>query len=200
MPSGPSLAAIRKIRQPLRKRGNDLAQTPTCRVQSRCPLACRAPCASPWHASILPTKPVNTSALSAHVSSHESIRLTGMKRTIAVALSVLLATCFATGQQQASQTKYKGKVYEVRDNVKAPKLIPAPQENAPEWIDENLLARVSFVVTPDGSVANIKLLKRTRPDFDDYAVRVASSWRFEPATKGGTPVAVRLEGEVRSHD
>ena len=122
-----------------------------------------------------------------------------MKRTVVFALSVLLATCFATGQKQASQTKYKGKVYEVRDDVKAPRLIPAPQERTPEWIDKDLLVRVSFVVTPDGSVANIKLLKRTRPEFDDYAVRVVSGWRFEPATKGGKPVAVRLEGEVRSH-
>jgi len=52
---------------------------------------------------------------------------------------------------------------------------------------------------PDGSVANIRLLKCSKSNFDDFAVGVVSKWKFEPATKDGKPVAVRLETEVRSH-
>lgn len=124
----------------------------------------------------------------------------GMKRTFVFALCVLFATSSATGQKQALQTKYTGKVYEaLRDGVKAPKPVSGPQERTPDWIDKDLRVWVSFVVTPDGSVANIKLLKRSRSDFNDFAVGLVSGWRFEPGTKDGTPVAVRLEAEVRSH-
>jgi TonB family protein len=52
---------------------------------------------------------------------------------------------------------------------------------------------------PDGSVANVQLMKRSASDFDAFAVSVVSKWRFEPATKDGKPVAVRLETEMRSH-
>jgi len=54
-------------------------------------------------------------------------------------------------------------------------------------------------VTPDGSVAQVRLLKHSRPDFDDFATKVVNDWKFEPATKDGEPVAVRLETEMRSH-
>jgi len=48
---------------------------------------------------------------------------------------------------------------------------------------------VYFVVAPNGSVANVKLLRRSTPDFNDFAVSVVSKWKFRPATKDGTPVA-----------
>jgi TonB family protein len=66
-------------------------------------------------------------------------------------------------------------------------------------VDKELKVKVSFVVTPDGSVADIKLLKRSTPEFDDYAVAALRQWKFEPATKDGTPVALRLETEMRAH-
>ena len=55
---------------------------------------------------------------------------------------------------------------------------------------------MSFVVTPDGSVRDIKVVKHLKPDFDSAAVSVVATWRFQPATKAGKPVAVRLETEV----
>jgi TonB family protein len=58
---------------------------------------------------------------------------------------------------------------------------------------------ISFVVAPDGSVADVKLLKHATPDFDNYAINVASTWKFVPATRDGNPVAVRLETEMHSH-
>jgi len=55
------------------------------------------------------------------------------------------------------------------------------------------------VVTPDGSAVDIRLLKRSRPDFDDFALSTISKWKFEPATKDGKPVAVRLQTEMHSY-
>jgi TonB family protein len=74
-------------------------------------------------------------------------------------------------------------------------VVPAPPAN----VKKQLTVRLSFVVTSDGSVSNIRLLKRTKSDFDDFAIGVVSKWKFEPATKDGKPVAVRLEAEVRFH-
>jgi len=55
------------------------------------------------------------------------------------------------------------------------------------------------VVTPDGSAVDNRLLKRSRPDFDDFALSTISKWKFEPATKDGKPVAVRLQTEMHSY-
>jgi len=118
------------------------------------------------------------------------------KRGLA-ALLVLGMTCFAIAQTQTSKTKYT--VYEVRGDVKPPRPISTPVPAPPDDVDKELKVKVSFVVTPDGSVADIKLLKRSTPEFDDYAVAALRQWKFEPATKDGTPVAVRLETEMRSH-
>jgi len=119
------------------------------------------------------------------------------KQTAATALLVLLATCFATNQKQAPKANYT--IYQVGGDVKAPRPISTPVPAPPESVDKQLRVRLSFVVTPDGSVENVQLLKRSTPDFDDFAVNVVSKWRFEPATKDGKPVAVRLETEFRSH-
>ncbi len=106
-------------------------------------------------------------------------------------------TCFAFAQTQTSKTKYT--VYEVRGDVKPPRRVSTPVPAPPDDVDKELKVKVSFVVTPDGSVADIKLLKRSTPDFDNYAVDAVSKWKFEPATKDGVPVAVRLETEMHSH-
>jgi TonB family protein len=86
-----------------------------------------------------------------------------------------------------------------RWRVKAPRPISTPIPAPPADVDKALKVRLSFVVIPDGSVANVRLLKHSTPEFDDFAVAVVSKWRFEPATKDGKPVAVRLETEMRSH-
>ena len=120
-------------------------------------------------------------------------------RGIAAALLILLGTCltFAAGQKQPPNANYT--VYQVGGDVKPPRPLSKPMPPPPAGVDRPLKVRVSFVVAPDGSVGNIRLLKRSRPDFDQFAVSTVSKWRFEPAEKDGKPVAVRLEAEVRSH-
>jgi protein TonB len=112
-------------------------------------------------------------------------------------LFVLLATCFATDQKQTTTANYT--IYQVGGNVTAPRPISTPMSATPDSVDKNLKVYLSFVVMPDGSVTNIRVLRRSKSDLDDFAVNVVSKWRFEPATKNGKPVAVRLETEFRSH-
>jgi TonB family protein len=105
--------------------------------------------------------------------------------------------CAVSGQGQQSKANYT--IYEVGGDVRAPKpintAIPAPPAN----VDKDRKVRLSFVVMPDGSVDRVKLLKRSKSDFDNFAIDVVSKWKFEPATKNGYAVAVRLEADVRSH-
>jgi TonB family protein len=119
------------------------------------------------------------------------------KQGLAVLL-LLGMTCFAVAQTQTSKTKYT--VYEhARSDVKPPRPISTPVPAPPDDVDKELKVKASFVVTPDGSVTDIKLLKRSTPEFDDYEVATLRQWKFEPATKDSTPVALRLETEMRSH-
>src|ERR1700756_5676888 len=126
-----------------------------------------------------------------------SAKLLSVKPAAVATLFVLLATCLATGQTQAPNPNYQ--TYKVGGDVKAPRPISTPTPPPPAGGDKTLKIRLSFVVIENGSVANVRLLKHSTPEFDDFAVAVVSKWRFEPATKDGKPVAVRLETEMRSH-
>jgi TonB family protein len=120
-----------------------------------------------------------------------------VQKRVVTALFVLLATCLSTGQKDLPKANYT--LYQVGGDVKAPRPISAPVPPPPDDVVKSLKVRLSFVVLPDGSVTDIRLLKRSKSDFDDYAVGVVSKWKFEPATKSGNPVAVRLETELNSH-
>lgn len=113
------------------------------------------------------------------------------------ALLFLAVTGFATSEAQTSKATYQ--TYAVGGDVKPPRATSTPIPPAPDSVEKNLKVRLSFLVAPDGSVSQVRLLKRSKPDFDDYAIKVVTGWRFEPATKDGKPVAVRLETELRSH-
>lgn len=103
----------------------------------------------------------------------------------------------AAGQAQTSNANYS--VYQVGGDVMAPRVISAPIPPTPDTIRKNSKVRVSFVVTPDGSVANIRLVKSSETELDSFARSAVSKWKFAPATKAGKPVAVRLETEIKSH-
>jgi TonB family protein len=49
-------------------------------------------------------------------------------------------------------------------------------------------------VLPDGTVADVNILQSLDPKYglDETAVATAQGWRFEPGTRGGEPVAVRI--------
>lgn len=52
--------------------------------------------------------------------------------------------------------------------------------------------RVIFMVEPDGSVREPKVLSSTDPAFEDAALHVVRTWRFEPEMKDGRPVRTRM--------
>jgi TonB family protein len=55
---------------------------------------------------------------------------------------------------------------------------------------------VSIVVTDEGTVRDAQIASGLEKDLDKQALKAVSTWKFEPATKDGKPVAVRIRVEV----
>jgi TonB family protein len=55
---------------------------------------------------------------------------------------------------------------------------------------------VSIVVTDEGTVRDAQIVSGLEKDLDKQALKAVSTWKFEPATKDGKPVAVRIRVEV----
>ena len=74
----------------------------------------------------------------------------------------------------------------------APRLLDKAE---PEYTEEARKAGVSasvhlrFIVAADGTAQDIKVLRGAGFGLDERAVAAVSTWRFQPATKGGTPVS-----------
>ena len=51
---------------------------------------------------------------------------------------------------------------------------------------------VEFVVDPLGRVHDARVVRSTEAVFEETTLRAVAHWRFEPGTRGGTPVAFRL--------
>ncbi len=83
--------------------------------------------------------------------------------------------------------------------VVAPRPIYEPE---PEYSDaarkagSTGLVLLSLVVGPEGQPRNIKVLASLVDGLDEKAVDAVKTWKFEPETKDGKPVAVQLKIEV----
>lgn len=53
-------------------------------------------------------------------------------------------------------------------------------------------ASVAFVIAKDGSIQDIEVLRASEPVFGEVSRRAVKQWRFEPATKDGEPVDLRV--------
>jgi TonB family protein len=109
-----------------------------------------------------------------------------------------------TGVVEANEVlSYRGPVYAVRDDgITPPRPVFRAQWQLPEQARaEQLSGTVSVraIITPDGSVSDVRVIKGLRDDVDQAALDAARQWRFEPATKDGQPVAVwtTIESTIR---
>jgi TonB family protein len=72
----------------------------------------------------------------------------------------------------------------------------------PEYTEDARTHRVEatvllgLVIAADGSVARVRVLRPAGFGLDEQAVRTVSGWRFEPGTKDGAPVAVRVNAQL----
>ena len=55
---------------------------------------------------------------------------------------------------------------------------------------------LTIVVDATGNVTDVKVVQALDPGLDDSAARTVRTWKFQPATRGGKPVAVGIRVEV----
>jgi TonB family protein len=86
--------------------------------------------------------------------------------------------------------------------VKRPKLIhyvePEFSAKSKEAFVEGTV-KISVVVTPEGVPSNYRVLSGLNAAEDRTAVEALKQWRFQPGTKSGQPVNVRVTVEIDFH-
>jgi|CZKR01.1.fsa_nt_gi protein TonB len=123
---------------------------------------------------------------------------TRIPRVFVSALAFVLGASALLAQNEPQKTDVI--VYDkVVPGVTAPKPVYHPD---PEYTDRARKKKirgpvvVSIVVTDEGKVRDAQIASGLDKDLDKQALKAVSAWRFEPATKDGKPVAVRIKVEV----
>jgi TonB family protein len=94
---------------------------------------------------------------------------------------------------------FGGGVYKVGGGIGAPKPIATPD---PEYSEEARKAKYQgvvvlwLIVDQNGNPKNIKVQRPLGMGLDQKAIEAVQKWKFQPATKDGTPVAVQINVEV----
>jgi len=124
-------------------------------------------------------------------------------RAARVAAVIFMLSCGVMAAQdnsdQNSQSAEHVTVYEIGNGVTPPKGVSMPN---PEYSEKGRKKKISgtvvvaIVVTPDGTVRDVAVVKSLERSLDQQAIAAVKTWRFEPATKDGKPVAVHLRAEV----
>lgn len=93
-------------------------------------------------------------------------------------------------------------VYTPGPDVKPPKVVhyvePKSSNSSKEAFVEGVV-RLSAVVTPEGEPSDIQVTKGLSSEEDRNAVDAVKEWRFQPGTKDGKPVHVRVAIEIDFH-
>jgi TonB family protein len=68
---------------------------------------------------------------------------------------------------------------------------PQLPRRLPAELDPNGLGRIELIVSTDGTVESVRLLKAPRSVHDSMFLSAAKAWQFQPALKNGFPVRYR---------
>jgi TonB family protein len=124
--------------------------------------------------------------------------------TYCIVMAVLSSALLASAQAQSSENLAADKaepttVFAVGPGVSAPRPIYSPD---PEYSEQARKAGhqgtclLSLVVGPDGNPHDIKVVQSLGMGLDEKTIDALRQWKFEPASKGGHSVAVRINVEV----
>lgn len=95
-----------------------------------------------------------------------------------------------------------GDIYTIGNGVSVPRAIYAPE---PEFSEEARRVKHQGEVTllatigADGRARNLAVVRSLGMGLDEKALEAVRTWRFEPATKNGRPVAVQMNIIVNFH-
>jgi len=92
-------------------------------------------------------------------------------------------------------------VYNVGNGVSSPRVVHqvAPEHPAKGFRISGAVL-IGLIVTSKGEPDDVKVVRSLEKDVDQSAVDAVKQWRFEPGTKDGKPVAVKISVEIRFHD
>ena len=126
----------------------------------------------------------------------------GNRSTCAVAVILVLSCSVIAAQEspgKSAERTENNTVYEVGDGVTPPKGVYMPD---PQYSEKGRKKKISgtvvvaMVVMADGKVRDVTVTKSLEQSLDQQAIAAVKTWTFEPATKDGEPVAVRVHAEV----
>jgi protein TonB len=86
--------------------------------------------------------------------------------------------------------------------VKAPKVLNAPDPDYSELARRAKYQGVivlGVIVGPDGNPQDVWVVKKLGLGLDQKAIDAVRTWKFDPATRDGEPVAVLINVEVTFH-
>jgi protein TonB len=117
-----------------------------------------------------------------------------MKKTLHVLIALAAAALFVNAAPAQE-------VYKPGNGVTLPRL---KKEVRPQYTQEAKDAHIQGTVVVDcvvldsGKVSNVTISRSLDPTYglDKQAVKAAEQWEFEPGTKDGKPVAVRISIEL----
>ena len=93
-------------------------------------------------------------------------------------------------------------VYSPGGDVKAPKVVhyvePAFADTSKEAFVDGIV-KLKTTVTPQGLPTDIQVTKGLSAQEDQNAIDAVKQWRFQPGTKGGEAVHVRVSIEIAFH-
>ncbi len=105
-------------------------------------------------------------------------------------------------KKNSAEEKIEEKIYEVGGEVKSPKLLhyvePAFSPKSKEAYVEGTV-RISTVVTKAGTTASAQVVSGLNAEEDRTALEALKQWKFEPGTRNGQPVNVRVTIEINFH-
>lgn len=79
--------------------------------------------------------------------------------------------------------------------VSSPKVVSAVEPEHPPALFERGLggsAKVTISIAADGTVSDVAVAEASDPAFGEAAVAAAKQWKFEPATRDGEPIAIKV--------
>src|SRR5262245_37350554 len=118
--------------------------------------------------------------------------------TVVVVASLALSLQGQPGAQESSPPPAQPQEpASVAPGITYPSVIYSPN---PAYTREAMRARIeggvtlAVVIQPDGTVGDVAVVKSLDPTFglDASAIEAAKKWRFQPATRDGKPVAVKV--------
>jgi TonB family protein len=90
-------------------------------------------------------------------------------------------------------------VYRPGPGISIPRVLNQVQPNYTEQARRARIqgtVQLEFVVQPDGSVGNPRVVRSLEPSLDQEAIDAMRQWRFAPGTKDGRPVPVMMTVEM----